>query len=142
MEHPYDKSIEELNELTTDTLMGSLGIHYTLLSDERIEATMPVDHRTRQPFGILHGGATLALAETVAGVGTMRTLLEDEQSVGMQVSGNHISSAKEGDTVHAIATIIHRGRTTHIWNVDVFTSAGKLVSSVRVVNYIIKKKTE
>ena len=77
-----------------------------------------VDHRTRQPFGILHGGATLALAETVAGLGSMVICNPDEFVVGMQVSGNHISSAHEGDTVRAVATIVHKGRSSHVWNVD------------------------
>ena len=122
------------------TLMGNLGIQYTYASHERIEATMPVDHRTRQPFGILHGGATLALAETVAGLGSMVICNPDEFVVGMQVSGNHISSAHEGDTVRAVATIVHKGRSSHVWNVDVFTSTEKLVSSIRVMNSVMKRK--
>ena len=119
--------------------MGNLGIQFTYASKDRIEATMPVDERTRQPFGILHGGATLALAETIAGLGSMMLCKPDENMVGMQVSGNHVSSAHEGDTVRAIGTIIHKGRSSHVWNVDVLTSTDKLVSSIRVVNSIIKK---
>lgn len=91
-------------------------------------------------LGILHGGATLALAETVAGLGSMIICEPDEIVVGMQVSGNHISSAHEGDSVRAVGTILHKGRSSHIWNVDVFTSTNKLVSSVRVVNSVIKKR--
>ena len=83
--------------------------------------------------------ASLALAETVAGLGSMILCKPDEIVVGMQVSGNHISSAHEGDTVRAVATIVHKGRSSHVWNVDVFTSTAKLVSSVRVVNSILKK---
>ena len=93
--------LDLLNERARHALMGNLGIQYTYASDERVEATMPVDYRTRQPFGILHGGATLALAETVAGLGSMIICESDEIVVGMQVSGNHISSAHEGDTVRA-----------------------------------------
>lgn len=132
--------LDLLNERARHTLMGNLGIQYTYASDERVEATMPVDYRTRQPFGILHGGATLALAETVAGLGSMIICESDEIVVGMQVSGNHISSAHEGDTVRAVATIVHKGRSSHVWNVDVFTSTNKLVSSIRVVNSVIKKR--
>ena len=131
--------LDLLNERARHALMGNLGIQYTYASDERVEATMPVDYRTRQPFGILHGGATLALAETVAGLGSMIICEPDEIVVGMQVSGNHISSAHEGDTVRAVATIVHKGRSSHVWNVDVFTSTNKLVSSIRVVNSVIKK---
>lgn len=132
--------LDLLNERARHALMGNLGIQYTYASDERVEATMPVDYRTRQPFGILHGGATLALAETVAGLGSMIICEPDEIVVGMQVSGNHISSAHEGDTVRAVATIVHKGRLSHVWNVDVFTSTNKLVPSIRVVNSVIKKR--
>ena len=132
--------LDLLNERARHALMGNLGIQYTYASDERVEATMPVDYRTRQPFGILHGGATLAPAETVAGLGSMIICEPDEIVVGMQVSGNHISSAHEGDTVRAVATIVHKGRSSHVWNVDVFTSTNKLVSSIRVVNSVIKKR--
>lgn len=137
---PADISPDKLNAGNSDSLIGNLGIQYTYASSGRIEAVMPVDKRTRQPFGILHGGATLALAETVAGMGSMLICEPDEIVAGMQVSGNHISSAHEGDTVRAVGTIIHKGRSSHVWNVDVFTSTNKLISSVRVVNSVLKKR--
>lgn len=137
---PADIPPERLNAGNKDTLMGNLGIQYTYASSSRIEAVMPVDERTRQPFGVLHGGATLALAETVAGMGSMLICEPDEIIVGMQVSGNHISSAHEGDSVRAVGTIIHKGRSSHVWNVDVFTSTDKLISSIRVVNSVLKKR--
>lgn len=135
-----DVPLDQLNAQAQHALMGNLGIQYTYASQDRVEATMPVDHRTRQPFGILHGGATLALAETVAGLGSMILCQPDEIVVGMQVSGNHISSAHEGDTVRAVGTIVHKGRSSHVWNVDVFTSTNKLVSSIRVVNSVMKRQ--
>ena len=138
--HASEIPLDLMNAQAKHALMGNLGIQYTYASPDRIEATMPVDERTRQPFGILHGGATLALAETVAGLGSMISCQPDEIVVGMQVSGNHVSSAHEGDTVRAVATIVHRGRSSHVWNVDVFTSTNKLVSTIRVVNSILKKK--
>ena len=137
---PAEIPLDQLNERARHALMGNLGIQYTYASEDRVEATTPVDERTRQPFGILHGGATLALAETVAGLGSMILCQPDEIVVGMQVSGNHMSSAHEGDTVRAVGTIIHKGRSSHVWNVDVFTSTDKLVSSIRVVNSILKKR--
>ena len=137
---PTEVPLDQLNMRARHALMGNLGIQYTYASEDRVEATMPVDERTRQPFGILHGGATLALAETVAGLGSMILAKPDEIVVGMQVRGNHMSSAHEGDTVRAVGTIIHKGRSSHVWNVDVFTSTDKLVSSIRVVNSILKKK--
>lgn len=137
---PADISPDQLNAGNRHTLMGNLGIQYTYAASGRIEAVMPVDERTRQPFGILHGGATLALAETVTGMGSMLICEPDEIIAGMQVSGNHISSAHEGDTVRAVGTVIHKGRSSHVWNVDVFTSTNKLISSIRVVNSVLKKR--
>ena len=138
--HPASLSLKQINERAQHALMGTLGMVYTHVAEGHVEATMPVDERTRQPFGVLHGGATLALAETVSGIGSMVLCGPDETAVGMQVSGNHISSAPEGDTVRAVATIMHKGRSSHVWNVDVFTSGDKLVSSVRVINCVLKRK--
>ena len=132
--------LDKLNESGRHALMGNLGIQYTYAAKGRVEATMPVDERTRQPFGILHGGASLALAETVAGLGSMILCQPDEMMVGMQVSGNHVSSAHQGDTVRAVATVIHQGRSSHVWDVNIYTSTDKLVSSVRVVNSVMKKR--
>lgn len=137
---PTEIPLEQFNASSRHGLVGHLGIQFTYASANRIEATMPVDIRTRQPFGILHGGATLALAETVAGLGSMIVCKPDEQMVGMQVSGNHVSSAHEGDTVRAVGTIIHKGQSSHVWNVDVYTSTDKLVSSIRVLNSIMRKR--
>jgi uncharacterized protein (TIGR00369 family) len=138
--HPIDLQLDKMNELAKHALMGNLGIQYIYASESRVEATMPVDERTRQPFGVLHGGATLALAETVAGLGSLMLCKPEELMVGMHVSGNHLSSAHEGDTVRAVATIIHKGRSSHVWNVDVYTSTDKLVSSIRVTNSVLKKR--
>ena len=132
--------LDALNAQSEGTLMGAIGIQYTFASAERVEATMPVDRRTRQPFGLLAGGASLALAETLAGLGSMIACQPDEFAVGMQVSGNHVSSAMEGDTVRGVATPVHLGRSSHVWNVDIFTSTGQLVSSARVINSIMKKR--
>lgn len=129
-----------INIGSPSTLMETLGIEFTLLSPERTEAVMPVDRHVCQPFGILHGGATLALAESVAGQGSFLLCEADEMPAGIQVSCNHVSSVREGDKVRAVGTIIHRGRSIHVWNIDIFTSTDKLVSSVRVVNSILKKR--
>lgn len=143
--HPKEIELESLdldalNSMMQNTLMGNLGIKCTKIGEGYVEATMPVDKRTQQPMGILHGGATLALAETAAGYGSTVLLNEGEIMVGMQVSGNHVHSAHTGDTVTAVGKIIHQGKSTHVWNVDVFTQLGKLVSSIRVVNNILNKR--
>lgn len=142
--HPesYDSSVNAdfINAITPNTLMQALGIKCTILNEGYVEATMPVDRHTRQPMGILHGGASLALAETVAGYGSVVLLKSNEIQVGMQVSGNHLHSAHEGETVRAIGKIIHQGRSTHVWNVDVVNESGDIICSARVVNSILKKR--
>lgn len=124
----------------TNNLMETLGIVFTHVSENKVEATMPVKKHVCQPFGILHGGATIALAESAAGEGSLFLCKENEMPAGVQISCNHISAAKEGDTVNAVANIIHKGTTTHIWNVDIYNSHAKLISSVRVLNMIIKQR--
>ena len=133
-------TLEEYNATSKNTLMDNIGIEYTRVEEGRVEAVMPVDNRNCQPFSVLHGGATLSLAETVAGLGSLVYCAENQLAVGMQISGSHVSSAPVGDTVHAIATIIHKGHKTHVWNVDIFTSSNKLVSTVRVTNSIIERR--
>jgi uncharacterized protein (TIGR00369 family) len=123
-----------------NSLMENLGMEVLSASEERVEVTMPVDTRTRQVAGILHGGASLALAETTAGVGSLVCCKLGETIVGTQVSGNHVAPAMEGETVRAVGTIIHRGKTLHVWNVDIFRTDGRLVSTARVVNNVLKKK--
>ncbi|NDV79558.1 PaaI family thioesterase [Dysgonomonas sp. 511] len=123
------------------TLMETLGIVFTESDDpESLEAFMPVEQMLTQTLGVLHGGATISLAETVAGAGSNMLCAEDEVCFGMQISASHISSTRVGDTVKAKGTIIHKGRTTHIWDVNVVSDkTGHLISSVRVTNAVVKK---
>ena len=107
--------------------------------DDTCMARMKVDERNRQPFGFLSGGATLALAENVAGVGSS-ALCPGCACVGIEVSGSHVKAVAEGDTVTAYAKMLHQGTTLHVWNVDIKDTSGDLISSVRVTNYIIKQK--
>lgn len=121
--------------------METLHIKFIESDDEMsLEATMPVERGFTQTMGILHGGATISLAESVAGVGSNNICASDERSVGMQISASHISSAQVGDTVLAKGILVHKGRSTHIWDVNVFSEKmGKLISSIRVTNAIVKK---
>lgn len=107
--------------------------------DDTCMARMRVDERNRQPFGFLSGGASLALAENVAGVGSS-SLCPGCACVGIEVSGSHVKAVCEGDTVTAFAHLLHRGGTLHVWNVEIRDTAGDIISSVRVTNYIIKQK--
>ncbi|MDD2328964.1 MAG: PaaI family thioesterase [bacterium] len=136
----YEINLDRINEGNGDTLMASLGIRFTHLSPGRCEAVMAVEKKVCQPFGILHGGATLALAETVAGQGSLMLCSEEEVPAGIQVSGNHLSPAKEGETVHAVGTVLQKGRTIHIWHIDVTAGDGRIISTVRVVNSILKRR--
>jgi uncharacterized protein (TIGR00369 family) len=102
-------------------------------------ARMLVDERNRQPFGFLSGGASLALAENLAGVGSL-ALCPGKISVGINVSGSHVQAVLEGDTVTAIARLMHKGRTLHQWNVEIKNGAGELISTVQVTNYVVNAK--
>lgn len=134
-----NNTLGRLNAQMRGTLMESIGMTYTAISDGHIEAIMPVCSRTCQPWGLLHGGASLALAETIAGAGSTVIIPDDHAAVGMQVSANHVWSARVGATVKATGTLIHRGHTTHVWNIDVTDPDGRLISSIRVTNCIIPK---
>ncbi len=123
-----------------NTLMGALGIKIIKKSDGFITATMPVDNRTCQTYGLLHGGASLALAETVAGIGSMNICEENEIPCGLSVSGNHVLAVPLGNTVTAKGSLMFKGKTTHVWNVDIFNEEEKLVSTVRIVNHIVMKE--
>lgn len=124
----------------TNNLMETLGIEFKSVSKGQVEAIMPIHRHVCQPFGILHGGATIALAESVAGEGSLFLCNEHEIPVGTQVSCNHISTAKVGEVVHALGTLIHLGSTIHIWNVDINNSEGRLISSARISNMILKQR--
>jgi 1,4-dihydroxy-2-naphthoyl-CoA hydrolase len=131
--------INKLNEICRGTFISFLGIEFLDYGEDYIEAKMPVDNKL-QPMGLLHGGASLALAETIASGGSY--LLVDPEKydvVGLQVSGNHLSSVSEG-LLFARAEIIHRGKKTHVWDVRIKSDSGKLISVTRVTMMIIKKK--
>ncbi len=122
------------------SLSTALGMEFiSTPEDDTCIARMHVDERNRQPFGFLSGGASLALAENVAGVGSS-ALCPDSACVGIEVSGSHVQAVSEGDTVTAFARLQHKGSTLHVWNVEIKNTAGELISTVRVTNYVIKKK--
>jgi uncharacterized protein (TIGR00369 family) len=122
-------------------LSTALGMEFLSTSeDDTCMARMKVDERNRQPFGFLSGGASLALAENVAGVGSS-ALCPGCACVGIEVSGSHVKAVSEGDTVTAYARLLHKGGSLHVWQVDIKNTADELISNVRVTNYIIKTKT-
>lgn len=124
-----------------DNLANHIGIELISTPDsDSCVAKMKVDKRNRQPFGYLSGGATLAMAETLAGAGSYCLCPEALACVGQNVHGNHIHPAKEGETVTATAHIIHKGKSSHIWQVEVRNNEGLLISSISVTNYIIYRQ--
>lgn len=132
--------LEQLNAMNRNTIMEVLGIEYTELSPTTISGKMPVDHRTHQPVGLLHGGATAVLAETLGSMGS--TLLIDTKEfavTGVEVNANHLKGVKSG-YVHATATIVHAGRTTHVWNIEVKNDEQNLVAVCRLTVVVIPLK--
>ncbi|WP_246945767.1 hotdog fold thioesterase [Bacillus pinisoli] len=126
--------------LERKTLLDSLGITITLLEEGHVIATMPVDERTHQPFGVLHGGASVALAETVASVGSYHLVDHaTEGCVGLEINANHIKSKSEG-VVTAHGTILHRGRSTMVWDIKIVDEEEKLICVSRCTVAVIKLK--
>ena len=135
-------NVEKINEIinSNPNLSTALGMEFlSTPEDDTCIARMKVDERNRQPFGFLSGGASLALAENVAGVGSS-ALCPGCACVGIEVSGSHVKAVAEGDTVTAYARMLHKGTTLHVWNVDIKDSQGDLISNVRVTNYVISPK--
>ena len=133
-------NVDRINEIINakPNLSTALGMEFiSTAEDDTCLARMKVDERNRQPFGFLSGGASLALAENVAGVGSS-ALCPGCACVGIEVSGSHIKAVIEGETVTAYARLISKGNTLHVWHVDIKDTADDLISSVRVTNYIIK----
>ena len=133
-------SIEDLNQMSEGTMVEHLGIKFTHIDTEEIRATMPVDKRTIQPYGILHGGASVALAETLGSVAAHSCIDATKyQSVGLEINANHIRSVKSGN-VTGIARPVHMGRSTHVWAIDISNEEGKLVCTSRLTMAIIEKR--
>ena len=134
-------NIDKIKEvlLKRDGLSNTLGIEFISTPDpDTCQARMKVDERNRQIFGFLSGGASLALAENLAGVGSL-ALCPNNICVGINVSGSHVKAVLDGDTVTATAHILHKGKTLHQWHVDLRNGAGDLISSVEVTNFVMNK---
>lgn len=132
-------SLEGIKKLNEGTMMETLGIEYLDVKDGYVYARMFVKPELTQPYGMLHGGASMALAESIGGVGSAYYLGIEEYIIrGMQFSANHVKAAKVGTYVYATATIIHKGRQTHVWNIDIKNEDGGLVSSCRLTNFVMK----
>ncbi len=132
-------TLDQINQMGRGTMGEAIGIEFTAVGDDWLEATMPVDHRTKQPAGLLHGGASVALAETLGSVASVLHVDSKKQSVvGLEINANHIRSAREGKVTGRVRAI-HLGRTTHLWEIQITDPAGKLVCVSRLTVMILDK---
>jgi 1,4-dihydroxy-2-naphthoyl-CoA hydrolase len=135
----FDTPITLINQAMKESLIGNLGIEVTKIEEGSIEGVLHLSNKNSRPDGILHGGANLAMAETLAGLGSMLLVdLNTCKVLGTQVAGNHTGVLKTGKAT-ALATIIHRGNKIHIWNVDIKDRNDRLISTVRVTNMILQR---
>ncbi len=132
--------LTRFNKMCKNTLMETLAIKFTDVGDDYLVATMPVNSKVHQPYGLLHGGATVALAESVGSSASAYFVDHNRYIVkGIEISANHLKSIKEG-MVTATAKIIHKGRTTHLWEIRVVNENNELISICKLTNIILEKK--
>lgn len=127
-----------LNQMSKNTLGETLGMQFISCTKEKVVITMPVDHRHHQPMGLLHGGASVALAETAASIGAMVNVLEEGKVVvGQEINANHLRSVRDGN-VRAEAVPVHIGRTSHVWEIKItHIETGKLLCISRCTMAVI-----
>ena len=132
--------LNQINNFNRNTMMEILDIQCIEMGNDYIVATMPVDHRTHQPMGLLHGGASAALIESIGSIGSALLCdLTKEYPVGLEINANHIGGIKSG-LVKAIGKIIHAGKRTHVWQVDIYDNeSDKLICTGRLTVMIVQK---
>ena len=135
-----DIAIHDLQNRDTDTMSAHLGILFTEIGDDFLRATMPVNEKTKQPFGILHGGASAALAETIGSVASALVVdREQYRCVGLEINANHLRSVTNGNVV-ATCRPIHIGRQTHVWDIHINEEAtGRMTCISRLTVMVLKK---
>ena len=138
--HNKDLSIAHFAAIGKNTMGEHLGIQFTELGDDYLKATMPVDHRTHQPYGLLHGGASAALAETLGSVASALVIDTDKwMCVGIEINANHVRSVRSG-LVTGTCTPLHIGATTHVWDIHIHDERNKLVCVSRLTVAILKRR--
>jgi 1,4-dihydroxy-2-naphthoyl-CoA hydrolase len=138
----FDKelSVEKLRPLGPNTMAAYLGIEWVEVGRDSLMAKMPVDHRTIQPYGLLHGGASCVLAETIGSVASAMVIDHSKfYCVGLEINANHVRGVKEG-FVSGIATPLHLGKTTHVWDIKIYDEREKLVCVSRLTVAILKRE--
>ncbi len=135
-----EKALEMCRKFSENTLMQTLDIKFTDAGEGFLEATMPVNSRVHQPMGLLHGGASVALAESVGSAASIMFINPELQEVrGIEISANHLRSKRDG-IVTGTAKIIHQGRSLHLWEVKVTDESGKLISLCKITNMVLPRK--
>ncbi len=133
-------TLKDIPDWGKNTMSEHLGIKLTEVGHDFLKATMPVDERTRQPYGLLHGGASVSLAETLGSIGSALVIDMDlYQCVGLEINANHIRSASEG-LVTGIASPIHLGNSTHVWDIKIYDEKERLLCISRLTVAILQKK--
>jgi len=133
-------TLEALNRRCAHTMSDFLGIRFTEIGDDYLKATMPANERTQQPMGIVHGGANVVLAETIASTGANAVVdFAQFYCVGLEINANHIRSVRSG-LVTAIARAVHVGRTTQIWHIDLLNEENKLTCVSRMTAAVVKRE--
>jgi 1,4-dihydroxy-2-naphthoyl-CoA hydrolase len=128
-----------VNAWSQHTLMQAIDIRITEIGDDFLRGTMPVDDRTRQPYGILHGGASVALAETVGSTAAMLCCEDGNAAVGLDINANHLRAVREG-TVTATARPVHIGRSTQVWEIRIVDDAGALTCVARLTMAVVPQR--
>jgi 1,4-dihydroxy-2-naphthoyl-CoA hydrolase len=131
------RTLDELNAMS-GTLSSHLGIKFTEIGPDFVRGTMPVDARTQQPYGLLHGGASVALAETLGSTGAAMSVSPEYQVVGQEINANHVCAARSG-LVTATAKAAHIGGRTHVWMIDIVNGEGQLICISRLTVAVIKR---
>ena len=132
--------IEELNKMHENTMQSFCGIEFTEVGEDYIKARMPVNERTKQPHGLLHGGANVILAESLGSIAAVLCIdLEKYVCVGLEVNANHIRAVRDG-YVYGITKPLHIGRSTQIWEIKIYDEQDKLTCVSRITNAIIERK--
>ena len=133
------RSIEDLNSSRPGTMVEHIGIEFTEIGDDFIRGTMPVDGRTHQPYGLLHGGASVALAETLGSMGaTMCVDTKEYQCVGQEINANHVRAARTG-LVTGTARPVHLGGRTQVWTIDIVNEFRRLVCTSRLTVAVVRR---
>ena len=131
-----DLTIESIGLLGKQTMSDHIGIEWKELGEDFLKASMPVDHRTKQPYGLLHGGASVVLAESIGSVAGYLCTQGEQKVVGLEINANHIRSAREGH-VRGVCRALHTGSRHQVWQIEIFDEQGRLCCTSRLTTAIL-----